>query len=474
MTPTSASAPLQASTFEDDGTFALPPGETFKTTTPQQPPQQPQQSTSTPGSGAGAQILLNRFSTWKQRAGDNANVLWKQAKEAQEKAAATNQGPLAVLRQAAGVTTNRSRGRSGNDHDDDDDDDEEEESSSRSHSGGSSSSEDDESETDEDPHAHHDNDEDDGAPTSVRSLPNLPTRKEMRTRVSHLATGALDAVVATGFIGRYANAPAEPPTSPTTTGAPLSPHSAAKESQTSLILKSRAAGHLQDILDSLEAYQYVLLLGAGRLQVNLKNPYVPHQGTYVDYLVQGGAADKSGIVAVGDAIVKVGAQTVVKQTIADVPNIIAQAKRPVVLVLTTGVEVEVERITYLDVAVAMMHQIRAKDEAQKQAMIASAHKHATNSSEPSDDTTAGHAAQDEDQTEETTTDESKTNDGDDAPSSSDGPKEEPPKSDNHEATAFENIVIPVIRSIHDYASPPQPPMEARRAYQHLVGKRYVQ
>ena len=441
-----------ANTFEDDGTFALPPGQSFKTTTPHQPPAS---TTATPVSESkGAQILMNRFSNWKKQAGDNANVLWKQAKEAQEKAAATNQGPLAVLRQAASVI--REPG-------DDDDDDE----SSRSRS----SSEESESGDYQD-----DNGEGGDVPTSARSLPNLPTRKEMRHRVSNLATGAMDSV-APGFIGRYANAPETTPTilSP-------QPQSPSKESQTSLILKSRAAGHLQDILDSLEPYQYVLLLGAGRLQVNLKNPYdSKHQGTYVDYLVRGGAAEKSGVVAVGDSIVRVGPQHVVKQTIADVPNIIAEAKRPVVLVLTTGVELEVERINYLDVAVAMMHHIRAKDEEQKQAMIASARKHKQHESK--DEESRGVKKEEEAPTDcvpseeeaktDSATEEAPTTPSKQAPPPSpspDGPKEETPKDND---VVYEKIKIPVIRSVEEYANPPQPPMEARRAYKHLVGKRYV-
>jgi len=385
--------------------------------------------------------------------------LYKQAKEAQEKAAATNQGPLAVLRQAAAQATAQATAVVGANAgttttkavstDDDDESEGEEESES-------GSSEEEEYDAN-------------GVPTSTRSMPNLPTRKEMRSNLQKLATGTIDSVVP-GFRGRYAVGVDENGQTPIKSNMPSSPTTAARESQTALILKSRAASHLQDILNSLEPFQYVLLLGSGRLQVNLKNPLLSkQQGTYVDFLVPGGAADKSGVVSVGDSIIKVGEQDVRRHTIADVPSIIAEAKRPVVLVLTTGVELDVERITYLDLAAAMMHQIRAQDEKQKQVMIASARKHKepTDTSEEAKETEgeekeAGSNTEDTPK-EQSATEESKEEQSQEQPKEADTPDVEP---------SFDDIVIPVIRSIEDYASPPHPPLAACLAYQHLVGKRY--
>ena len=455
-TPSDFPSQLSNTTFQDDGTFALPPGETVNVTTPVKPAVEPVDASSDnpPGSSKGAQILMNRFSNWRQKANENASALYNRAREAQEQATRENKGPLAALRQVAavdgGVSKKESNSVESSSYESEDD---EEESSSNSRD----CSRDEDKEAEETIEKQQEAG-DEGTPMSARSLPNLPSRREVRSRVQNLAGGVINNLdsVATGFRGRYANANewkdtgrAPPPTNPNQQNQ--------KESQTALILKSRAAEHLQEILNSLEPYQYVMLLGAGRLQVNLKNPYVKHQGTYVDFLVTGGAADKSGVVAVGDSIVKVGPQDVRKHTIADVPSIIAKAKRPVVLVLTTGVEMEVERITYLDLAVAMMHRIRDQDEEQRQAMIASAQKHKEERA-----TVEGDESKPEDEATTTATES--------PPIEEVGtPREEEPNKD----AQFKNISIPFIRSVEGYANPPQLPTEACQAYKNLVGKRYV-
>ncbi|CAB9516070.1 DENN [Seminavis robusta] len=464
---------LESSTFEDDGTFALPPGKEFKTTSAT-----PAES----NNNKGAQILMSRFSTWRQKANENATVLWKQAKEAQATAAANNQGPLAALRQVSSVavgnaTENGTTTSSGNSNDDQKMPAEEADNST---GGGfinmeentndnttTRNSTNDDNNDEEDPEEKHHNDEEEAetSHSTPRTIPNLPTRRELRSRAQAVASGvaeSLDSYYATGFRGRYAGNNNDPTNKPATPSA--SSHEAAKESQTSLILKSRAAGHLQEILASLEPFQYVLLLGAGRLQVNLKNPYVKHQGTYVDFLVSGGAADKSGVVAVGDSIVKVGPQDVRKHTIADVPSIIAHAKRPVVLVLTTGVEMDVDRITYLDLAVAMMHRMRAKDMKQKREMIASAHKNQEPKEEPQE------SAPNADDTSSPNTEEEE---GDDNPTTTQPDVEEPKEEEfeEHDEQVYDDIKIPVVRTAEGYTSPPLPPLAASKAYKHLVGKR---
>lgn len=443
--------PNDPSTFEDDGTFALPPGESYKVTPIKSEAANNSSTPTTPSSSnsKGAQILMSRFSNWRQKANENATILYQKAREAQEQASREQKGPLAALRHVAGVDFTVSKKESSDSYDSG----EEEESSSYSQSG--SEKGDDEEEDLPKPSQQPPAPASTETPVSMQSLPNLLSRQQVRSRVQNVASGVMNNLdsVATGFRGRYATGTewddnAIPPS-------PAMPkQEQAKQSQTALILKSRAAEHLQDILNSLEPYQYVMLLGAGRLQVNLKNPYVKNQGTYVDYLVAGGAADKSGVVAVGDSIVKVGPQDVRKHTIADVPSIIAKAKRPVVLVLTTGIELEVERITYLDLVVAMMHRIRYQDEKEKQKMIASAKKN-----------------------KQQETEESKEGEGKDETTEAAELKIEEVGSPQEEAStdgaAFEYVEIPSIRSVEDYANPPQPPLKARQAYKNLVGKRYV-
>jgi hypothetical protein len=161
--------------------------------------------------------------------------------------------------------------------------------------------------------------------------------------------------VATGFRGRYSGRTVVDAIKPRRAKQPPSP---LIESQTALILKSRAASHMQSILDHLDSHEYVMLLGPGMFGVNLKQTYLKSHGVYVDYLVKGGAAQKSAVVHVGDLMVKVGDFDVRKGTILTVPKTIATAKRPVILVLCTGTKTVLDRINYIDVAVAMMHRIR--------------------------------------------------------------------------------------------------------------------
>lgn len=57
-------------------------------------------------------------------------------------------------------------------------------------------------------------------------------------------------------------------------------------------------------------------------------------GVYVDYLIPGKAAEKSGLVDIGDRIIKVGEVDVTHETIDTVPQTIAKASRPLVVVLS--------------------------------------------------------------------------------------------------------------------------------------------
>jgi hypothetical protein len=160
--------------------------------------------------------------------------------------------------------------------------------------------------------------------------------------------------VATGFRGRYsASTEATPPPKAKESGAKPLP-----ESQTSLILKSRAGKHMQDILDKLENHEFAMLLGSGMLGVNLKQCYLKNHGIFIDFLVPGGQAELSGIIRAGDLPVRLGDIDFRKGTILEIPQQISKAKRPVVLILASGTKVSLERMSYIDVAVAMMHRAR--------------------------------------------------------------------------------------------------------------------
>ncbi|KAL7569864.1 hypothetical protein ACA910_008532 [Epithemia clementina (nom. ined.)] len=127
-------------------------------------------------------------------------------------------------------------------------------------------------------------------------------------------------------------------------------------SQTHRILQSRAKQHLQDLMEGLESNEYLMLLGHGMLGVNLKPTYLKYGGVFVDYLVHGGAAQKSGIIRPGDALCRIGDLDVRKGNILQVPNQIAQARRPVHLIFSTGLANK-DRINYLDIATALLHTL---------------------------------------------------------------------------------------------------------------------
>jgi hypothetical protein len=130
-------------------------------------------------------------------------------------------------------------------------------------------------------------------------------------------------------------------------------------SQTAKMLSSRAAEHMQSIINSLdETHEYVMLLGQGKLGVNLRQTYLRNHGVYVDFLVEGGAAFTSSVVYPGDILLKVGNISVTKGTILSVPKTISDSRRPVLLVFSTGQKVDTSRVNFIDVAIAMMHRIK--------------------------------------------------------------------------------------------------------------------
>jgi hypothetical protein len=64
-------------------------------------------------------------------------------------------------------------------------------------------------------------------------------------------------------------------------------------------------------------------------------------GVYIDSFVPGGHAERSGVVFVGDHVVKIGAVNVESMTLDEVVTVIAESKRPNIMVLTSEHEVEV-------------------------------------------------------------------------------------------------------------------------------------
>jgi hypothetical protein len=141
-------------------------------------------------------------------------------------------------------------------------------------------------------------------------------------------------------------------------------------SQTALILQSSAGPHMQSILSSLEPWEHVMLLGPGIMGVNLKDSY--HGGVYVDYCVPNGNAEKSGVVHIGDILVRVGEVNVRKLSIQEVPGIIAKQPRPTVIVLSRKHLFPAEQDTNpLDRALATILDIQTRVKEERERSIAS-------------------------------------------------------------------------------------------------------
>ena len=198
---------------------------------------------------------------------------------------------------------------------------------------------------DDDESDYHITDYSESASMDASGLRSAAAALYVRTAASVVADS-----VATGFRGRYGEE-SEP-----------TPKKKCAKSQTAKILASPAAAHMQSILDEMdESHEYIMLLGHGMLGVNLRQTYLKNHGVYVDYLVEGGAAYNSGVVYPGDIIQKVGNISVAKGTILNVPKTVADAKRPSVLVFSTGLKVETPKVDYIDLSIAMMHSIKEEE-----------------------------------------------------------------------------------------------------------------
>jgi hypothetical protein len=132
--------------------------------------------------------------------------------------------------------------------------------------------------------------------------------------------------------------------------------------QTTRILGSSHAQHMRELLGRLGPREYIMFLGRGMLGVNLKQSYLQRTGVYVDYLIPHGAAERSGLIRVGDLLRRVGDAPVDKQTILTIPQQIAKSPRPLHLVWATGTFPGVENMDPLEIAVAHMQRWRDDDD----------------------------------------------------------------------------------------------------------------
>ena len=130
-----------------------------------------------------------------------------------------------------------------------------------------------------------------------------------------------------------------------------------QESQLEMMHRTIPGHKIQAISKSLLPGHYMMLLRPGMLGVNLKQTYLPGHGVYVDFILPGGNAENSGVVCVGDGLVKVGDVDISKGTILDVPGIIAKTKRPTVLVLNGEHSVKLEEMDYLTVAIGVVNRM---------------------------------------------------------------------------------------------------------------------
>lgn len=323
--------------------------------------------------GKGAQILMNRFQSLKERANQNAQNLLSNpaistnAKAVQERAGnfwKTAAPKMETLRSTLKKmdTTSSSiseKSVSGQDQGTNDTPVEAKEIKPKELSlqVGSEESSESEDEDDDDDDPRDDDMDDTDRESSVGGASDAATRLlvgRALTKASLAATVAYESVLATGFRGRYntANVEGDKSEESVTDNRPL------PESQVEIILKSRVGQHMQEILDKLEPHEYAMLLGRGMLGVNLKQCYLKNHGVFVDFLVPGGQAESSGVVRSGDLPVRLGDLDLRKGTILDIPIEISRARRPVVLTFATGTKVALERMNFVDVAVAMMHRAR--------------------------------------------------------------------------------------------------------------------
>lgn len=121
----------------------------------------------------------------------------------------------------------------------------------------------------------------------------------------------------------------------------------------STLNKSKKSSYYEEAVRSvLEPGQRAMFYGKGTLGVILKPSYLaswkgkdgqgllsPNTkskgGVFIDSLIEGGHAERSGVVRVGDHIVKVGSVDVSNSTLEEVVEAISESKRPNIMILTS-------------------------------------------------------------------------------------------------------------------------------------------
>ena len=140
--------------------------------------------------------------------------------------------------------------------------------------------------------------------------------------------------------------------------------------QVSKILQSREGAHVESVMRSLlkSKDEYMILLGPGPLGAYLKDVYKPSgtgaigkngrcMGVYVDYIIPRGAAERSGLVDVGDRIIKVGENDVTQESIHTVPQMIANSPRPLVVVMSRA-QIPSNPPSAIDIAIEYVYRIQ--------------------------------------------------------------------------------------------------------------------
>jgi hypothetical protein len=308
------------------------------------------------GNSKGAQILMSRFSSWTHTANEGAQTIWKKSVIPENAKTLWKQTPnlasIPRLQKVMGGAAEKAEPVAGKLALSPDAQALSKQSSSLADSTIGDESDEVSSESD---------DAKGETPTGETDVSSSGEQVDSRIRVGAALSKASTAAsvvaesVATGFRGRYSGR-AAPETPPARGAEPTKKTS--PESQTDIILKSRVGKHMQEILDSLEGHEFAMLLGTGMLGVNLKQCFLKNHGVFVDFLVPGGQAESSGIVRSGDLLIRLGDGDLRKGTILEIPKAIAKARRPVVLILATGTKLAVEKMNYVDVAIAMMHRAR--------------------------------------------------------------------------------------------------------------------
>jgi hypothetical protein len=180
--------------------------------------------------------------------------------------------------------------------------------------------------------------------------------------LSRAAATMAESVQTSYFRGRYSNSLA-PVTlarsSSNTSSTTATTNATSSHSQTARILSSPQAVHLRELIQSLQPNEVVMLLGKGRLGVNLKQSYKKNTGVFIDFFVEGGAAHTAAVASVGDILKQIGSDAQMHGTILSVPAQIAKAPRPVHLIFRSGTtdSSNISKINHLDVCVALMHQL---------------------------------------------------------------------------------------------------------------------